>query len=177
MTERGIEDTQKSIGDDVWAIQQLKAQYCRYIDTKQWDLLSTLFTEDTIFEGFGSAPDGVNVKQFVSGVSKRLEKAISIHHCHMPEFIFHENGNVKGVWAMQDFLQWPEPITLRETSEATGFVGYGHYEEMYRLDKGQWRICFMRLTRLRLDPLPTQTAWPQSDGLRRASSEWLRESE
>ncbi len=42
-------------------IAQLKARYCRYIDTKQWDRLGSLFADDCKFEGLGSAPAGADV--------------------------------------------------------------------------------------------------------------------
>ena len=37
---------------DLEQIRQLKARYCRFIDTKQWQLLRTLFTDGARFEGF-----------------------------------------------------------------------------------------------------------------------------
>ena len=36
---------------DLDAIHQLKARYCRFIDTKQWDRLASVFTADARFEG------------------------------------------------------------------------------------------------------------------------------
>ena len=32
-------------------VRAAKARYCRYVDTKQWDKLSSLFTDDCRFEG------------------------------------------------------------------------------------------------------------------------------
>ncbi|AWB33162.1 nuclear transport factor 2 family protein [Orrella marina] len=176
MTQSLTRTRQEKLGtrqEDELAIHQLKARYCRYVDTKQWAQLRTLFTDDARFEGFGSAPDGSSADQFVAGVSKRLETAISVHHCHMPELAFNGEGQAKGIWAMQDFLQWPSPIVLREAPDAVGFTGYGHYEEAYRRENDQWLICFMRLTRLRVDPVTKNTQWPQLDNLRRASPDWL----
>ncbi|OJX63169.1 MAG: hypothetical protein BGO95_09135 [Micrococcales bacterium 73-13] len=34
-----------------------------------------------------------------------------------------------------------------------GIRGYGHYEEEYRRTAAGWRISFMRLSRLRIEPL------------------------
>ena len=64
------------------AIRQVKARYCRYIDTKQWHRLGALFTADCRFEGLGSAPPGADVAAFVAGVSSRLASTISVHHVH-----------------------------------------------------------------------------------------------
>ncbi|MGI4903218.1 MAG: nuclear transport factor 2 family protein, partial [Janthinobacterium lividum] len=81
-------------------IKQLKAKYCRYIDTKRWELLGTLFAADTVFDGFGSAPSGADVATFVAGVSKRLQPCISVHHCHTPDISLLSDTHARGIWAM-----------------------------------------------------------------------------
>ena len=87
---------------DLYAIQQLKARYFRYIDTKQWDLFRGLFTEDAAFyffddsdfhaESTGSPPQATREfsggDKFVRRVSKILETAVTVHHGHMPEIEF-----------------------------------------------------------------------------------------
>jgi hypothetical protein len=154
-------------------IRALKARYCRYIDTKQWDRLRGLFSADARFEGFGSAPDGSDADAFVRGVSTRLKDAVSIHHCHTPDIVFFGPSRARGVWAMQDHLEWPQPIRLKEAPEARGFVGFGHYEEEYVREAGAWKMHLLRLTRLRIDPLPTGGNFPDAAGLRLASPRWL----
>lgn len=155
------------------AIRSLKARYCRYIDTKQWDRLRGLFGRSARFEGFGSAPDGADADAFVAGVSARLAKAVSVHHCHTPEIVFLAPDRARGVWAMQDHLEWPEAIRLKEAPEVRGFIGFGHYEEAYVREDGTWKMDFLRLTRLRIDPLPLDVAFPDPTALRRASPDWL----
>ena len=86
-------------------IKRLKAAYCRYLDTKQWQRLRALFADDTVFEGFGSAPTGSNADQFVAGITARLTDAVTIHHCHMPEIEFTAPGRARGVWAMMDLVE------------------------------------------------------------------------
>lgn len=138
---------------DVAAIGRLKAQYCRFIDTKQWDRLGGLFAAGTRFEGFGSAPSGADAATFVKGVSSRLRNVVSIHHCHMPEIVLVGRDRARGLWAMMDYLEWPVGESPKEAEGARGFCGYGHYEEEYVRDAGQWRFSFLRLTRLRIDAL------------------------
>ena len=157
---------------DLEAIRQLKARYCRYVDTKQWDRLATLFTSDTRFEGFGSAPTGAGPDDFIRGISGRLANAVSIHHCHTPEIVFTGPDSARGVWAMMDLLQFPPGQSPREAPGRRGFRAYGHYEEAYRRDGGVWRFCFLRLTRLRIDPLPDDHPEPRAD-LLAASPDWL----
>lgn len=138
---------------DLEAIKTLKAQYCRFIDTKQWDRLAGLFAPGTVFEGFGSAPTGSDEKAFVAGISTRMKDAVSIHHVHNPEIVFLGSDRARGLWAMMDVVELGPGIHLKEFPGARGFYGYGHYEEEYRRIDGEWQFCFLRLTRLRLDPM------------------------
>lgn len=154
-------------------IRALKSRYCRFIDTKQWDRLRTLFSADARFEGFGSAPDGSDADTFVKGVSFRLREAVSVHHCHTPDIVFFGDSRARGIWAMQDHLEWPQPIQLKEAPQARGFVGFGHYEEEYVREGGAWKMRFLRLTRLRLDPLVPAGVFPNVAALRPASPAWL----
>lgn len=157
---------------DMAAIHALKAKYCRAIDTKQWSLLSTVFTLDASFDGFGSAPSGADVTTFVTGVANRLERAVSVHHCHTPEIVFVTQDTARAVWAMQDYLEWPEPISLKESERAFGFIGYGHYEEQYQRTDAGWLMSYLRLTRLRLVPL-TSPSPALGDQFLRADPNWL----
>jgi hypothetical protein len=157
---------------DIEAIKRLKARYCRYIDTKQWTKLSELFAADARFEGFLSAPQGADVSTFVKGVSERLQSCISIHHCHTPEIAFPQASVARGAWAMMDYLEWPMGSMPFEIPGQRGFVGFGHYEEEYRKVDGRWVFSFVRLTRLRVDPLHADHPVPMK-GLLSASADWL----
>ncbi|MDZ4358031.1 MAG: nuclear transport factor 2 family protein [Variovorax sp.] len=154
------------------AIRQVKARYCRYIDTKQWQRLGELFTPDCRFEGLGSAPPGADVAAFVAGVSSRLAPTISVHHVHQHEVVMTGRDIARVVWAMEDFVEFTDGSTVKETPGSRGFYGYGHYEEEYRRDDGEWRISFLRLTRLRLDAVPIDAPLPRM-GQRQATSGWL----
>lgn len=157
---------------DLQAIHELKARYCRFVDTKQWDRLRTLFASETRFEGFGSAPTGADVDAFIGGISTRLARAVSIHHCHMPEIVFTGPDSARGIWAMMDLLQFPLSEAPREAPGSRGFRAFGHYEEAYRREGDVWLFCFLRLTRLRIDPLPADHPEPRTD-LLAASPDWL----
>jgi hypothetical protein len=135
------------------AIKGLKARYCRFVDQKQWTRLRGLFAPDATFDGFGSAPTGATVDQFIAGISARLAKVVSIHHCHTPEIALTGPGTARGIWPMTDYLQFPDDAPPREAPDSKGFVGFGYYEEEYRQINGEWRFSFLRLTRLRIDPL------------------------
>lgn len=154
------------------AIRQTKARYCRFIDTKQWDRLADIFTEDCRFEGLGSAPAGADVATFVRGVSSRLAHTISVHHCHMQETHMTTPDTARVIWAMEDLVEWTDGGTVKETPGSKGFRGYGHYEEEYRRVGTEWKISFLRLTRLRLDPVPVDAPAPRM-GQCQATPDWL----
>jgi hypothetical protein len=153
-------------------IAQLKARYCRYIDTKQWTQLTSVFTEDCRFEGLGSAPAGADVATFVQGVSTRLGPTISVHHVHQPEIVLTSATTATGVWAMEDFVEWQDGGHVKEAPGSKGFRGYGHYEEEYRNESGVWKISFLRLTRLRIDAVPADAPAPRM-GVCQASPDWV----
>jgi hypothetical protein len=158
---------------DLEQIKQLKSRYCRYVDLKHWERLRALFTSDARFEGLGSAPTGATVEQFIDGISRRLGPCVSIHHCHMPDIVFLDANRARGIWAMMDYLQWPEPIEIREAKGlVVGFTGYGHYEEEYRRTANGWRIALLRLTRMRIDAIPPGHPAPLP-GFMAASDDWL----
>lgn len=135
------------------AIMRLKGRYFYYLDTKQWDLLRTVFWDDAVFD-----PDGegaytfAGVDGFITGASAGLADAVSVHHGHTP-IIDVDGDEASGIWAMSDYVDIGGDRPRR-------FVGYGHYHERYERRGGEWRMSFWKLTRLRVDRLPTAPAQP-----------------
>ena len=139
-------------------IKTLKAQYCRFLDTKQWKRLRGLFLDEAVFEGFGSAPTGATVDRFVTGASARLQDALTVHHCHMAEIAFDGSDRARAVWAMVDVVEFLDGKNPVEVPGARGFIGYGHYEDEYRRVDGIWKFSSKRLSRIRIDPIPDDQA-------------------
>lgn len=136
---------------DVGAIQILKARYFRAIDTKDWDLLAGVFTEDVEIDVTDDAEGGevyTGRDRFVATVARILADAVTVHHGHTPEIELTGPDTATGVWAMEDDVDWgpgPDGVPRR-------FTGAGHYHEAYvREADGAWRIASLRLTRLRRD--------------------------
>jgi SnoaL-like domain len=139
----GESDIQRLL--DLEAIKQLKAKYFLYMDTKEWEAWRQLFTEDLVVEGTNQPPDA-NRDTFIDGVRASLANVQSCHHGHMPVIELTSETTARGVWAMYDDLRFPEKHPWNEGYPRR--VGYGHYEEEYRKVDGEWRISFMRLSRL-----------------------------
>ena len=129
--------------DDLQAIVQLKARYCRTMDTKDWTAMRAVFADDVTVD---SADSGGNVitgaDAFLEFLQGAIGAAVTVHHCHMPEIEFTSPTTASGVWAMEDMLRWPGGMELH---------GYGHYHETYEKRDGEWRITSTKLTRLRMD--------------------------
>lgn len=126
-------------------LRQLKARYCRYVDTKQWGAWRSIFTEDVEFDGL-SAPFS-SLDEFISVQQERLADAVSVHHCHTAELEIIGERSATGIWAMSDYVEYPWE------DERRGFIGYGFYEEEYRREGGLWKISRLRMNRLRIDPI------------------------
>ena len=124
---------------DWLAICDLKARYCRMLDTKDWAGYADVFTEDVVLDttaAGGPRYEGRAVA--VTGVRAAVERAITTHHVHSPEISV--NGDeAHAIWAMQDRNIWPEGRSL---------LGFGHYHERYVRCGSQWKIAESRLTRI-----------------------------
>jgi hypothetical protein len=161
---------------EIEEIKQLKARYFRFVDTKQWDKLYEVFTEDAIFEGFGETTM-IGAKRFITRIKGRLDTARVIHHGHSPEIRLLSADTARGIWAQFDFIEFAEPTSNMPLPDQRGRCGFGHYEDEYRRVDGAWRISFMRSLRLRIDPLFGKAAIHDLDPsvLRSGATSWLRE--
>ena len=158
----------------VEAIRQLKARYCRFVDTKQWRQLEKLFTPDARLEGFGSVPDGSNPAHFVDGVSKRLGQATTIHHVQAPEITLVGPETARGIWSMMDHVEFPADQQPPGSPIDRGWIGWGYYEEEYVRTNDNWLISYMRLARQRMEDLPVYH--PQAKPIRHTpNTEWFLE--
>lgn len=128
---------------DWMEICELKARYCRFLDTKQWDAWADQFTSDLVLdtsEAGGPAPI-TGRDEAIAMVRGSIETASTAHQVHTPEITI-EGNTAQGIWAMQDRVVFDNGSAL---------TGYGHYTESYvRLDD-RWRIAASKLTRLHLD--------------------------
>ena len=129
-------------------IRNLKARYFRLMDTKQWDALVDVFTPDMkVLSPNGDVwMDGGPA--FAASLRTSLENSVSVHQGFMGEIDILDSDNARGIWSMQDVIEWED----RHPREGwKSIVGRGHYHETYRRLDGQWRIATLTLTRLSLD--------------------------
>jgi SnoaL-like domain len=129
--------------DDIEAIKQLKARYCRTMDTKDWAGMRQVFSDDVTIdtvEAGGNVMTGAD--DFLTYLVGAIGPVVTVHQCHTPEIELTSPTSAKGIWAMEDLLRSPD---------GSEFHGYGHYHETYVALEGVWRINSLKLTRLRSD--------------------------
>lgn len=128
---------------EIETIKQLKARYCRYLDTKDWAAWRTIFADDFLSDtsqAGGKVIEGAD--EFVAFTRKSLRNQATVHQVHAPEIELTSATTARGIWALEDVVRFGPGVNLR---------GYGHYEESYEKVDGQWRITSSKLTRLRED--------------------------
>lgn len=113
---------------EIEAIKQLKARFCRLLDTKQWAAWRAIFTDDFLSdtsEAGGKVIDGAD--EFVAFTRKSLRNQATVHQVHAPEIEITSATTARGVWALEDVVRFGPGINLR---------GYGHYTETYEKPMG-----------------------------------------
>ena len=140
------------------AIHRLKARYFRLMDTKDWRAWRDQFTDDAVLiidhavaiagDDAQTAPPVTGGDAIVAHVRSIIDSASTVHHGHMPEIDILSQNTARGIWAMEDIVEWPDGRQIR---------GYGHYHEEYRQVGQVWKIASLHLTRLRIDLSGTWT--------------------
>jgi uncharacterized protein (TIGR02246 family) len=146
--------------DDLRAIEQLKARYCRTLDTKDWEGFRQVFSDDFVSDTSSSGGKVIaGADEFVAFVRGALSNAVTVHQVQQPEIELTSSTTATGIWAMLDIVRFKAGLTMH---------GFGHYHEEYHKDAdGRWRITSSRLTRLREEiRLPFLTVFV-SDRIRR----------
>jgi ketosteroid isomerase-like protein len=139
------------------AIRQVKARYCRLLDTKDWDGFIALFTEDAVMdvqEDTGNPPIRGHAA-ILDQVRFAVTDARSAHQVHSSEIDL-RGEEAQVVTAMQDRVIWAEgkcPIP-----GAQSITGFGHYVERYVRQDGVWKIASLKLTRLIVEVHPAPAA-------------------
>lgn len=127
---------------DWLAIANVKARYCRLLDTKDWAGFAQLYTADIVLDTTASGGPRIEGREAaLAMIQAALAGAVTVHHVHSPEITI-DGDEARAIWAMQDRLTWPDGRVLD---------GAGHYHERYERRDGAWQIAESRLTRLYVD--------------------------
>ena len=142
-------------------IRLLKYKYFRGIDTKDYDLLVSIYHPDIEVDFRDAAVDTTTGKTYfesdiTGGVLRGRETAArsavevmsitkSAHHGHNPEIEFTSDDTATGLWAMMDLVRYNGGVPAKELK------GYGYYHETYVRVDGAWKIKSIKLTRTFVD--------------------------
>jgi ketosteroid isomerase-like protein len=138
-------------------IADLKARYCRLVDTQDWASFATLLTDDYVLYNGTTRVEGRAAA--VSMVSGGLADGSSVHHVFNPEIDV--TGDVAtAIWPLEDWAY------LSIGGQRRVFHGFGHYHEEYARTGDGWRIASTTITRLRMDEVDPEPATPQVTGER-----------
>lgn len=135
-------------------IRRKKAQYCRFVDTKQWSRFPeiALPTAKLTFFEPGMVPLGVGKKKllfdslqpWIDHVSKGLANMQSVHVIGLDELEQTAPDEVKAIFCMRDDVKMDRSLGL------VWSVGGGHYHEIWRRKGDDWFLEELRLERLLL---------------------------
>lgn len=142
--------------EDYLAICEVKARYCRCLDTKDWAGYADQFTEDAVLDTRDSGGPLVEGREaLVAMVRGSMDDAITAHQVHSPELSVSDEDMVEAIFAMQDRVIFSQDRAAQ--MGIAGLTGFGHYRETYRrCEDGVWRIASSKLTRLHIDRMPLQ---------------------
>lgn len=143
--------------DDLWTFRRLEAlkyRYVRGLDTKDWDLFASCFTDDATAH-YGDRLDFSGRDEIVGYMRETLGPSmITVHQVHQPELAIEGAGDeATGTWGLMDRVVMTEYRLLLD--------GASFYRDRYRRDSdGTWRISHTSYERLyeqmvSMDDLPS----------------------
>ena len=133
--------------NDLEAIRRLKGRYFRLLDAQEWENWSDCFTADVvaIYEGAPRPSKDDPNENRVEGrellaelCAQLLDGVTTIHQGFMPEIELTGSTTARAIWAMYDNVRFP----------TCNFKGWGHYQDEYVKEDGQWKIKQTHLTRV-----------------------------
>lgn len=135
-------------------IKTVKAKYFYAVDTKDWDLLASLFTADATMDFSGEADlaaaggSGSVVasdswtftggEAFAGWVESVCADIVTVHVGHDPIISLTDERSATAVWPLADRLETGDEV----------FLGFGHYHDEYLRTDGGWLIARTVLKRI-----------------------------
>jgi hypothetical protein len=139
---------------EIEKIRTLKARYCRFLDTKQWEACGQLLSEDIVLE-FHDTAGKLQMKvegrdEVMRQMPAYFRHAQTVHQVKHHEIELLTHTTARAIWAEEDIVTFSDPVH----SPSAVIHGFGYYHERYGKKDGEWRIEGYRLERLKLDYHP-----------------------
>ncbi len=134
-------------------IKQLKARYWRGVDSKDQDMLRSVFADDAEIDFRSEQVDAEAAAaqplpspgDFAKHALAMLEGVTTIHHGHMPDIAFTSDTEASGFWPMEDNL-WVNGENAKLPFKH--LHGFGFYHDRYVKTEQGWRISYTTLKRV-----------------------------
>ena len=119
--------------EEIESIKRLKHKYMRCVDTRKWDELATLFTDDAVTAYSGGKLSFKGKEEIITFLKNAMPPTLlSMHQGFHPEIELTGETSAKGTWGFSDYLIIIDAgLSLR---------GYGIYSDEYEKVNGQWKI-------------------------------------
>lgn len=129
--------------DELEALRQSKARYCRFLDTKDVESWRDVFAADVVVTlGMAVSTGGAeNFVPMMGGLENGASKQLFIQESDTRELTL-TSATATGIWALEDLL-----IFGLNSGGVHGLYGAGHYHETYQNRDGSWLIKSLHLTR------------------------------
>jgi len=127
---------------DIEAIKQVKAFYCRCIDTKDWDGWVSVTTDDLTLDTDGGLQQGRDT--ILASLQQSLASAKTVHQVHVAEITI-DGDRGHAIFPMQDYVE----MTFGDKSFK--IRGFGQYHEDYARTPDGWKLQRSKLVRLHVD--------------------------
>lgn len=121
-------------------LEALKYRYVRALDTKDWDLFASCFTDDATAV-YGDRLDFTGSEAIVAYMRETLGPSmITVHQVHQPELTL-DGDDATGTWGLMDRVVMTDYRILLD--------GASFYRDRYRRGTdGAWRIAHTSYQRL-----------------------------
>lgn len=139
---------------EIEEIKQLKGRYQRGVDTKDWDLLASVFAADarSVYNGGKHTYDGRDaILEFLREGLGAIEVQ-SMHHAHTPEIEITSETTARGTWYLEDFVLSSRPS--KGAPHGTVMHGTGIYQDEYVKRDGGWLLLSTGYERIFQDIQP-----------------------
>ena len=126
---------------EIEAIKQVKARYHRAVDTKDWDLLSSVLAQDAkcaYSDGLFTFESRDEILEFHRDALETTD-IVTMHHSHLPEIEITSDTTACGIWYLEDIV-----LNAAEANEhnpgSSVLIGTGIYHDEYTKKDGTWLI-------------------------------------
>lgn len=120
--------------EDRAKITQLRAHYCHVLDDRNWEELSSLFTEDGEFQGLAHVVGRAGIFRFFSETVSNIAEGFW-HFCTNPTLHI-EGAQATGRISMQY-------LSLKD---GRSYVSAGHYDDTLQRINGEWKFKKRKIT-------------------------------